>query len=386
MIANKKVLVISFSYLNRDPRVNRQIRHLKSRYNVVCAGAGHPMIDGVEYIQVDWSEPSTTQKKRDRKNLLLRHYEDYYWQYPYVADAAEKLSQVDADLILANDIDSLPLALRIAGGTPVIFDAHEFGPLEFADLPWFWALHRAYRQYLCRTYLRRANHIFTVCDGIATRYEMEFGVRPTVLVNAPPHEDLLPYDDPHHDGKIRLVHHGGAIESRKMHLTIEMMRHLDERFELYFMLVDSNPAYLERLKDLASRVGRTYFLPLVDMPDLAKATNQFDVGVFLLPPVNFNYRHALPNKLFEYIQARLAIAIGPSPEMAAIVDQHDLGVVAHRFDPWCLARKLNKLRYSDIQKFKQNAHNVARQYSGDTTGKLLLNTVDQVLASCRGTP
>ena len=29
----------------------------------------------------------------------------------------------------------------------------------------------------------------------------------------------------------------------------------------------------------------------------------FDVGVFLLEPVNFNYANALPNKLFEFVQA-----------------------------------------------------------------------------------
>ena len=70
---------------------------------------------------------------------------------------------------------------------------------------------------------------------------------------------------------------------------------------------------------------------------------QYDIGLFLLSPANFNYYHALPNKLFEFVQARLAVAIGPSPEMARIVNDHDLGIVAPDFEPTTMAAHLNAL-------------------------------------------
>jgi hypothetical protein len=379
MTARKRVLILSFSYLNRDPRVNRQIRFLKDRYEVVCAGVGPPLIDGVDFIRIDWNEPTPPESKRQQVRLMRRHYEEYYWRYPFVADAAEKLGNVRADLVLANDIDALPLCLKIGAGAPVIFDAHEFAPLEFEDLLWFWKLHRGYRQYLCQTYIPRATCMLTVCQGLAGRYRREFGANPLVMLNAPLFEHLEP--SPLTPGRVRLIHHGGAMVSRKMERTIEMMRHLDRRFELYFMLVDSNPDYLKRLKELARRTGRTYFLPPVPMPKIPSATNQFDLGVFLLPPVNFNYRHALPNKLFEYIQARLGIAVGPSPEMAAVVRRRELGVVSQRFDPWSLARQLNRLSTDDIMRFKHNAHRAAEHYSSLNTKTLLLDTVDRLLSA-----
>jgi hypothetical protein len=326
----ERVLIISFSYLNRDPRVNRQIRYLKDDYHVIAAGAGHPHVDGVEYIELAWHEPSQPEKLRNHQRLMRRHYEDYYWRYPFVVDAVQKLANVKADVILANDIESLPFALKIAGDTPVLFDAHEYSPLEFEDLLWFWALHRGYKYYLCRNYIPQATAMTTVCQGIANRYETDCGVTPEVVMNTPLYEELepQPIGGPENGGRIRMIHHGGAMVSRKLELSIEMMRYLDDRFELYFMLMESNPAYLDRLKALAKRIGRTYFVPPVEMPEIPRESNQYDIGLFLLPPVNFNYRHALPNKLFEYIQSRLAIAIGPSPEMANIVKKHDLGVVA----------------------------------------------------------
>jgi len=38
--------------------------------------------------------------------------------------------------------------------------------------------------------------------------------------------------------------------------------------------------------------------------------------------------HALSDKLFEFIQACLADAIGPSPEMARIIHEDSCGIVA----------------------------------------------------------
>ena len=41
-----------------------------------------------------------------------------------------------------------------------------------------------------------------------------------------------------------------------------------------------------------------------EVATIVRTINQFDLGVYLLPPVNFNSAHALPNKFFEFIQAR----------------------------------------------------------------------------------
>ena len=70
---------------------------------------------------------------------------------------------------------------------------------------------------------------------------------------------------------------------------------------------------------------RIRILPPVKSDDVVYTINQYDIGVFLIPPVNFNYANTLPNKLFDFIQARLGIAIGPTPEMASIVDRYGNG-------------------------------------------------------------
>src|SRR5690606_10777372 len=90
-----------------------------------------------------------------------------------------------------------------------------------------------------------------------------------------------------------------------------------------------------------------------------------DVGLFNLPPYTFNYRHALPNKLFEFIQARLCIVISNSVEMKKIVEDYGLGVVSTGYSADELVTSLRQLSKSEIARYKNNAHNAAKSLSAE---------------------
>ncbi|KQO28885.1 hypothetical protein ASF15_14300 [Pseudomonas sp. Leaf83] len=160
---------------------------------------------------------------------------------------------------------------------------------------------------------------------------------------------------------------------------IEMMRYLDSRFTLDFMLVENDPLYLAELKEVAKEDARIRFVNPVPMQEICQRLNDYDIGVFLLPPVNFNYEHALPNKFFEFIQARLAIAIGPSPEMAALTRRYECGVVADSFDPQDLAVMLQRLDTQSIADFKQASHLAAGDLNYERGGQFLLSEVEKLI-------
>src|SRR5690606_11071461 len=102
---------------------------------------------------------------------------------------------------------------------------------------------------------------------------------------------------------------------------IDAVRRLDERFTLDFYLVPARDRgrYLAQLRDRAKGCDRIRFRDPVPPGDLPTALNVYDVGVFWIPPTHTNARFTLPNQLFDYVQARLAIAVGPSVEMAQLV-------------------------------------------------------------------
>ena len=87
----------------------------------------------------------------------------------------------------------------------------------------------------------------------------------------------------------------------------------------------------------------------------------------------------LGNKFFEFIQSRLAIAIGPSSEMRKYVEEYDLGIVSDSFDPKDMADKLNSLSSQDIMNFKNNAHKNSLRLSSNSNKEKFLEIVDRLL-------
>lgn len=354
----RRILVLTFTDLSRDPRVRRQCAVVSRFGELVVASPGSNPFEFVEHVRLEsGATRSLASRLLTAFRLSARAFEDCYWSQRLVRDAVGKLAGRPFDLIVANDLECLPLALHLANEAPVIFDAHEYAPAEFDDQLVWRVLVKPYRHYLCARYMRRCTAVTTVSQGIADEYARNYCDEAVVFPNACDLNELYPTRP--EPGSIKLVHHGLALPSRCIDRMIDMFDFLDERFSLTFMLLPGPNDYLEVLKQRATKYRQINFADPVSVVDICKATNRFDMGLFLLPPSNFNYRHALPNKFFEFVQARLAIAIGPSPEMSRYVEKYDLGVISSDFTPENLATKLNGMTSEECWQYKQNAHATA---------------------------
>ncbi|WP_455220004.1 glycosyltransferase [Kaarinaea lacus] len=375
----QSILIISFSALDRDPRVNRQKELFKDNYDLTLAGYSESQKSDVELISIERKKNSLPKKLYSASLLAIRCYQKYYWAQSHIRQALDSLEGRNFDLILANDISSLPLAIKLAGnGTRILFDAHEYAPLEFEDRFVWRMLFQRYYYFLCSKYLSKVDSMMTVCDGIAEEYQNNFGVNPVVVTNAPRFQNLNP--KPVGKDVVKIVHHGLAHKSRNIELMIEVFKLLDERFCLDFYLVGDDE-YIRYLRDLAKDIPRIQFCPPVGMKKLSEVSNQYDIGLFLLLPINFNYAMALPNKFFEFIQARLAIAIGPSVEMARLVNQYDCGVVAPDFEPSSLAKILNDLSNEKIAYFKNQSDGAAKILCFERNAEKIRKIVNQLIGN-----
>ncbi len=82
---------------------------------------------------------------------------------------------------------------------------------------------------MLRLYLSHVDASMTVARLLAERYREEFGIEPTVVLNAP----ALPGNVPTHRvaDPIRLVHHGGASRDRRIEDMIRSAALAGEHFE-----------------------------------------------------------------------------------------------------------------------------------------------------------
>ncbi len=378
----KRILILAFSDLNHDARVARQIDFLSERYLLTIACFDAPKTETNEIFYIKRIKPRPLQKAIGSILLLSGLFEAAYkviYDFPVLR---KQLERRNFDLIIANDIESLPLAFKIKKTEKILFDAHEFAPRHFEDKLVWRIFFQRFNKYLCKRYLPMVDQMITVGSGLAKEYATHYPVKPIVVTNANYFANLSP--TPVDGKKIRLIHHGAANPSRQLEIMIEMMEFLDNRFTLDLMLLTPTIAnkktrsYLSTLKDSIKNNSRITIVPPVKSSGVVNFIHPYDIGVFLLPPINFNYANTLPNKLFDFIQARLAIAIGPTPEMANIVNTYKLGVVADDFTSLSLAKKINSLTTEEILFFKNQSDKCAKELSAEKN-KIILNDLVQNL-------
>jgi len=379
----KKVLLIVFSNLKHDARMMRHVNFLKDEYllSVLCLDAA----PSEEYRIIRLPKHTLTlfHKAVSGVLLLLRLYPvAYRVLYPYLF-LKEKLEKESFDLIIANDVETLPLAFKIANKkSKVLFDAHEYAPRHFENVFTWRLFFQRFNIYLCKKYIPKVNAMVTIGRKISEEYEKHFGVLPTIITNAPNQQSLTTTQT---GSKIQLVHHGIGTPSRKIEVMIETMRQLPDHFELNLILItppsasENTKSYIQYLKSLAEFTNRIHFIPPVTSDKILPIINQYDIGIISIPPVNFNYENTLPNKFFDCIQARLALAIGPTPEMAAIVKEYNLGVISEDFSAEGLATVIKGLTPNQIQQFKKNTEKAAVEFSAEKNKEIFLNIINKVL-------
>lgn len=287
-----------------------------------------------------------------------------------LTDAEESLNGQSFDLLIVEDLKLLPLAFAIKGDAKILFDAREYYPRQSEGELWFELFEKRRRVQLCREYMTRCDAVVTVSEGLRREYKKEFNIDAKVYRSTPFYADL-PVKSANPDN-IRMVYHGAASRNRCLENLIDVVAMLDERFSLDLILV-SNPRYQQELRRKAARISRVSFPSPVPFEQIIPTLSEYDVGFFYYVPTGFNIAHCLPNKFFEYIQARLVLAIGPSPDMAELVQQYGCGIVAEEFTVESMAKALNSLITSDVDRYKQGSNLAAKDLCFEKESNKMIN-------------
>jgi len=353
------LLILSFSDISADARVLKQVEHFSTSYEVTTCGYGPSPSSDVTHIEVPGDRVIW---RYDRAALLLRRYRHAYWTNPAIEWTAGALSDMRFDVVLANDVDAVGLALSLHPAHGVHADLHEYAPRQKEELPrWRWFV-APFIAWMCRTFVAHAQSWTTVSGGLAREYLRVFGFDAQVVTNASPYLSLspTPVGDP-----IRLVHSGACLRNRHLMTLIDGVEVASRAVTLDLYLTPNDPAYLAELRSRAAGVPGVRVHDPLPYSELVRALNGYDVGVFVLPPVNFNYEWALPNKLFDFVQARLAVLVGPSAEMAAYVREYGLGSITDDFSAAALGRAIDELDVDSVTGFKRRADASADSLSAE---------------------
>ena len=357
-----QILCVSFSPIHADSRVLRQIEVLQQHGDVTTVGYG-PAPAGVKrHIEVPASAASLPQTPLGVARLALRRHAAVELKSPgEKAVVAEVVASGHYDLVVANDARALPLAFA-ADGDKVYADMHEWAAEERATILVWRLLVGPYMEYLCRKYLPRTALVTSVSSGLSGLYRDTYGVAIDTVRNAADfREDLAP--TPVDPDRIRLVHSGTADVERNIMELIDATERLGDRFTLDLYLLEVPGGHLAEIRAKAATSPRVTVHDPVPPATLPTVLNQYDLGVFLYPLKTLSHLYHLPNKFFDFVQARLGLVFSPAPEIDAHIAKYELGLITRDTSADALVEALQNLTADEVARFKQAADRSAQELS-----------------------
>jgi len=361
--ARRRILCVSFSDISADSRVLRQLDVLAGLGEVTTLGYGDKPAAATEHLSIDAALPSLPQVFPGVALLALRRHDAVELRAPAVRSALRLVGARRFDLVVANEARAMAVAHRIAQGAPVLADMHEWAPEERTHVRSWRLLVKPFMAHQCEKYLPRMAGVTVVNDSIGAMYETQFGVRTHTVRNASEFRELTPSEVI--PGRIRLVHSGGAVPGRNIEALVEAVRMLDERFTLDLYLVPARDGgrYLDGLRALVAEEPRVTLHPPVPTTELVDTLNAYDVGIYSLPRLTPNHWLMLPNKMFDFVQARLGVVFASAPETDRLITEHDLGAIAPDATARALRDTLATLTEERVRAIKQNADRAAKELS-----------------------
>lgn len=373
----RSMLILSFSPIAADARVLKQVKRFVTDFDVTTCGYG-PAPDGVvEHIEIP---ADRRYNDLDGRLITLKRYRKAFWRLSAVAWSRNALRRRRFDVAIANDVEAVPVAVKLRPRRGVLADLHEYSPRLHDDheawarriSPWFdWVVGR---------YVTKASAWTTVSRGIVDEYERNFGFRAELVTNAAPFQDLIPTPVKE---RVRLVHSGACLRNRALHVVAEAAAENADTVTLDFYLTANDPGYLDELKEIAANSSNVVVHDPVPYAELAGVLNQYDVGVHVLPPVNFNNQLALPNKLFDYVQARLGLLIGPSVEMSHYVNDLGLGEVTADFERASVNRSMAALTPERVMVWKAASDTHSADLAGERQVDIWASTIERLFQGQR---
>ncbi|MFC4854706.1 hypothetical protein [Actinophytocola glycyrrhizae] len=360
MPGRARILCVSFSDISQDSRVLRQLDVLAELADVTTVGYGEKPSAATEHLAIDGGLASLPQTPAGVALLAARRFDKAEFAAPALRAGLEAVGDREFDLVVANEARAMAFALRVAKGAPVVADMHEWAPEERAHVRSWRLLVKPFMTQQCEKYLPKMAAVTVVNDSIGKLYLERFGVQTHTVRNASAFRELSPSEVP--DDRIRLVHSGGAVPGRNIEALIEAVRGLDDRFTLDLYLVPARDGgkYLGSLRALIGGDQRITLHPPVPTTELVETLNAYDLGIYSLPPLTANHRLMLPNKIFDFVQARLGVVFGPAVETDRLINEHSLGVVVADTSAQAMRDTLAGLTVEQVREFKQNADLAAK--------------------------
>lgn len=326
-----EILVSAFSNLSTDQRIEKVCRTLHNTgYKLTLIGN-------------DWGDCTPLERPYpvERIHLKSKTLRGAYVEFNYKLYSKLR-ARISCDTVLhANDLDALlpNYLLSKKNKIPLLFDSHEI----FTEMP---AIQERWTQKVWRFLEKRTlpnlQYMMTESQSYANWFKEKYGVHSIVVRNIPFRIDSIP-EFSKTDKKI-ILYQGAINPSRGLDKAIMAMKHLRNQNAI-LKIAGDGPKKSEYEK-LAKNLGLehcVHFAGRLLPQELRKLTQTANVGLSLEENGGVSYLYSLPNKVCDYIQARVPIVMINFPEMQRIHKDFKIGEMIDNHSPKIIAEHIDKV-------------------------------------------
>lgn len=386
----KRILILKKADMKYDIRCQRIAKHLNQEYDItvvgtdLCPNLNTKQVKIGDYDHARLSIPERALRKF-RREVLLRNIQDQSFEIRLTKDkwislVMEHLNSNVFEVIIACDIDSITAVVNSNSKSILIGDMHEHAPTELANSPGWIDRVGNYKKWQCEIYLPAVQNLFTVSNSLAKLFESEFGLsKVNVLRNVAPY---CPRVRPITESAPRdFIHHGIAAPIRGLEEHAVLAAALGLEYSVSMLLKPVELEYYNSLKAAQKYVKNFFVLNPVEPANILQEITRFDAGIYLLNPLTSQLRVTLPNKFFEFVQARLPIYSGGLVEVDELIDEYGVGVKLGTYMGIDAAKKIKNSEELDWRLIAQNLDFAANALSSETEFKKISMKVDELLSS-----
>lgn len=330
----KKIIVSVTNDLATDQRVAKVCNSLqKNGFDIMLVGRKLPN-----------SLPINRSYQTKRFKLLFNKGFLFYAEYNFRLFCW--LLFTKKDILLSNDLDTLSSNFLVSKiqQKKLVFDSHEL----FSEIP-----ELVHRPFVKRVWKRLESYLYpklkncyTVCNSIADIYNKNYKTDFKVVRNIPTKKEIQKGRLPFTTDKKIIIYQGALNIGRGLELIIEAMLFLDN---FILLIIGSGDIEQELQKQVNTNnlEEKVRFLGRLSPEELQKITPLASVGISTEEDLGLNYRYALPNKIFDYIQAEIPILVSNLPEMKQIVLDYNVGEIALNRNPKAIAEQIENICKND---------------------------------------
>lgn len=280
------------------------------------------------------------------------------------------------DVLHCNDLNALPIGVIIKlafnRSCRVVYDAHEF-ETEVEGLS---ALQKKLLSVIERLCIRFSDAVITVSNSIADEYAKLYNIpKPAVVLNCPKYRMVVRHDIFRNKFDLRgdqiiFLYQGILSPGRGVEILLEAFHGLST--DKFILVVMGYGPLVDLVKDRSEQCGIIFYHPAVPPDVLLDYTSSADYGVALIADTCLSYRYCLPNKVFEYLMARLPVIVSDLPELSKMVNDYGVGVVLKDNTPEGFLSLLHAQEWHDQCAYVTNIDKVRPVFCWEKQEKVLL--------------